>query len=403
MRRPRRGPGAPAARSQGTARVSAEAQGARGSFFEVLSTFLRLGVLAFGGPVAHIAMMEDEYVRRRNWLSSESFSRALAATNLVPGPNSTEMAIHLGHRRKGFAGGLLSGFAFIVPAAIMVGVLSWAYFEWGTTPRVEDFLIGIRPAIVVLVALAAWRLRRPALRGPMPMALAAAAFVVAVLAAPWVLFVLLGAGVLALLVRWAGWTRLLAALPAMPIAPHGFQMVAWNTPDALAIALIHLKTGALLFGGGYVMIPLLQPDAVAQGWVTDSQFLDGIAIGQSTPGPIVTTATFVGYAAAGWWGAALATVAVFAPAFVFAMSLGTVLDRLSDSPNATAFLDAVAAAVFGAIAGAALVLLLELELDVLNVVLVVASGVVLLRGWVPSYAWLAAAGAAGLAYGAVVA
>ena len=379
-----------------------ETTGVRGSFFEVLSTFLRLGVLAFGGPVAHIAMMEDEYVRRRKWLSSESFSRALAATNLVPGPNSTEMAIHLGHRRKGIAGGLLSGFAFIIPAALMVGVLSWAYFEWGTTPRVDDFLTGVRPAIVVLVALAAWRLRRPAIRGPMPIALAATAFVVTVLAAPWVLFVLLGAGVLALLVRWAGWTKLLAALPVMPMAPYGFQMAAWNAPDALVIALIHLKTGALLFGGGYVMIPLLQPDAVAQGWVTNGQFLDGIAIGQSTPGPIVTTATFVGYAAAGWWGAALATAAIFAPAFVFAMSLSRVLDRFSDSPNATAFLDAVAAAVFGAIAGAALVLLLELEFDALNVVLVLASGVVLLRGLVPSYAWIAAAGAAGLLYGAVV-
>lgn len=382
--------------------MSDDERGVRGSLFEILSTFLRLGVLAFGGPVAHIAMMEDEYVRRRKWLSSDSFARALAATNLVPGPNSTEMAIHLGHRRGGFAGGMLSGFAFIVPAAIMVGVLSWAYFEWGTTPRVEDFLIGIRPAIVVLVALAAWRLRRPALRGPMPMALAAGAFVVAVFAAPWVLFVLLGAGLLALLVRWAGWTKLLAALPALPIAPHGFEMAAWSTPDALAIALIHLKTGALLFGGGYVMIPLLQPDAVAQGWVTDAQFLDGIAIGQSTPGPIVTTATFVGYAAGSWWGAAIATVAVFAPAFFFAMSLGHVLDRLSDSPNATAFLDAVAAAVFGAIGGAAVVLLLELEIDVLNIVLVLASGVVLLRGYVPSYAWLAAAGIAGLIYGAVV-
>ena len=382
--------------------MSAEATSGRGSIVEIFSSFLRLGVLAFGGPVAHIAMMEDEYVRRRGWLSSDAFARALAATNLVPGPNSTEMAIHLGHRRRGIIGGLLSGAAFIVPAAIMVGVLSWAYFEWGSTPQVDDLLTGIRPAIVVLVALAAWRLRRPAIRGPMPIAFALVAFVVAVLASPWVLFVLLGAGVLALLVRWVGWSKLTAVLPAMPILPHSLPMIAVNVPDAAVIALIHLKTGALLFGGGYVMIPLLQPDAVGQGWLTNAQFLDGIAIGQSTPGPIVTTATFVGYAAAGWWGAIIATAAIFAPAFVFAMSLSRVLERLSDSPNAQAFLDAVAAAVFGAIAGAALLLMLELRLEVLDVVLVGASGVVLLRGLMPSYAWIAVAGGAGLLYGAVV-
>ena len=375
---------------------------AAGSLAEIGGSFLRLGVLAFGGPVAHLAMMEDEYVRRRGWLSGDAFARSLAATNLVPGPNSTEMAIHLGHRRRGIAGGLLSGAAFIVPAALMVGALSWAYFRWGATPRADDLLAGVRPAVVVLVAVAAWRLRRPARRGPLPMAFAAAAFAVAVLAPPWALFALFGAGALALLVRWRGWPGLGASLSAaLPMLPHGPPFAAASLPEAVPIALVHLKTGALLFGGGYVMIPLLQPDAVAQGWLTDAQFLDGIAIGQTTPGPIVTTATFVGYAAAGWWGAALATAAVFAPAFVFAMSLGRVLDRLEGSPAAAAFLDAVAAAVFGAIAGAALLLLLALPLDALTAALLAASAVVLARGLVPSWAWIAAAGAAGLLYGAV--
>ena len=375
---------------------------AGGALAEIGGSFLRLGVLAFGGPVAHLAMMEDEYVRRRGWLGGDAFARSLAATNLVPGPNSTEMAIHLGHRRGGIAGGLLSGAAFILPAALMVGALSWAYFRWGATPRADDLLAGVRPAVVVLVAIAAWRLRRPARRGPLPMAFAAVAFAVAVLAPPWALFALLGAGALALLVRWRGWPGLGSALPAaLPMLPHGPPLIAASLPEAVPIALVHLKTGALLFGGGYVMIPLLQPDAVAQGWLTDAQFLDGVAVGQATPGPIVTTATFVGYAAAGWWGAALATAAVFAPAFVFAMSLGRVLDRLEGSPAATAFLDAVAAAVFGAIAGAALLLLLELPLDALTAALLAASAVVLGRGLVPSYGWIAAAGVAGLLYGAV--
>ena len=166
----------------------------------------------------------------------------------------------------------------------------------------------------------------------------------------------------------------------------------------MPIALIHLKAGALLFGGGYVIIPLLQPDAVARGWLTESQFLDAIAIGQATPGPIVTTATFVGYAAGGWWGALIATVAIFAPAFVFAISLGRLLDRLSASESLRAFLDGVAAAVFGAIAGAAVVLLASLDANPLSAIVLIASGVVLLRSLLPSYAWLVLCGAGGLLY-----
>ena len=381
--------------------MSAEAPGARGSFFEVLSTFLRLGVLAFGGPVAHIAMMEDEYVRRRNWLSSESFSRALAATNLVPGPNSTEMAIHLGYRRRGVAGAIASGSAFILPAALAVAVLAWAYFQWGTTPRADDLFAGIRPAVVVLVALAAWRLRGPAQRNPLAIALAAAAFAVTLLAPRWEVVALLGAGVIALLASEHGLRRRLqraiVAFPA-PLLPVALPALAVTLPEAVPIALIHLKAGALLFGGGYVIIPLLEPDAVAQGWLTESQFLDAIAIGQATPGPIVTTATFVGYAAGGWWGALIATIAIFAPAFVFAISLGRLLDRLSASEALRAFLDGVAAAVFGAIAGAAVVLLMSLEANPLSGVVLVASGVVLLRSLLPSYAWLVLCGAAGLLY-----
>ena len=218
-------------------------------------------------------------------------------------------------------GAIASGSAFILPAALAVAVLAWAYFQWGTTPRADDLFAGIRPAVVVLVALAAWRLRGPAARNPLSMVLAASAFAIALLAPRWEVIALLGAGVVALLASEHGPRRRLqravVALPA-PLLPLALPALAVTLPEVVPIALIHLKAGALLFGGGYVIIPLLQPDAVARGWLTESQFLDAIAIGQATPGPIVTTATFVGYAAGGWWGALIATVAIFAPAFVFA-------------------------------------------------------------------------------------
>ena len=373
----------------------------RSSLAGLLGQFGRLGATAFGGPAAHVAMMEDEFVQRRRWLDRDTFARALAATNLVPGPNSTEMAIHLGYRRRGVPGAIASGSAFIVPAALAVAVLAWAYFQWGTTPRADDLFAGIRPAVVVLVALAAWRLRGPAQRNPLAIALAAAAFAIALLLPRWEVVALLGAGVIALLASEHGprrrLQRAIVALPA-PLLPLALPALAVTLPEAVPIALIHLKAGALLFGGGYVIIPLLEPDAVAQGWLTESQFLDAIAIGQATPGPIVTTATFVGYAAGGWWGALIATVAIFAPAFVFAISLGQLLDRLSTSEALRAFLDGVAAAVFGAIAGAAVVLLMSLEANALSAVVLIASGVVLLRSLLPSYAWLVVCGAAGLLY-----
>ena len=371
----------------------------RTALFGLSGRFLRLGAVAFGGPVAHVAMMEDEFVRRRHWLSSEAFTRAFAATNLVPGPNSTEMAIHLGFRRRGIPGGLAAGAAFILPAALAVAILAWAYFRWGTTPRADDLFAGIRPAVVVLIALAAWRLRAPAVRNPLSMALAAAAFAIALLAPRWEVVALLAAGLVALVASGRGLLHALAALP-VPVLPMALPTLSVALPEAVPIALVHLKAGALLFGGGFVIIPLLEPDAVARGWLTEEQFLDGLAIGQATPGPIVTTATFVGYAAGGWWGALVATLAIFAPAFVFAMSLGHVLRRLAGSETARAFLDGVAAAVFGAIAGAAPVLLAALDANALTAVVLAASAVVLLRSLAPSYAWMAACGVGGLLYGA---
>ena len=368
---------------------------------EMAVAFLRLGVFGFGGPVAHAAMMQDEFVRRRGWLTNDEFVGALAATNLIPGPNSTEMAIHLGYRRRGVAGGLVGGVAFILPAAALVLALSWAYFRWGTLPTMEDLFTGIQPVVVALIAFGAWRLRTPATRSPLAAVIAIAAFALTLALPRWEVVALLAAGIVLLVARPRIGARLAAVAPlalALPASASWFTIGGVSLP---AMALTFLKVGGLLFGGGYVMIPLLEPDAVNAGWLTERQFLDGLAIGQATPGPIVTTATFVGYAAAGWAGAAVATVAVFAPAFIFAMTLGYSMERLADAPHVRAFLDGVSAAVFGAIAGAAVALALALPATPLSVVLLAASAATLLRGLIPAYLLVGIGGGVGVAAGAL--
>jgi chromate transporter len=346
-------------------------------------------------------MMQDEFVRRRGWLTNDEFIGALAATNLIPGPNSTEMAIHLGYRRRGVAGGLVGGVAFILPAATLVLALSWAYFRWGTLPTMEDLFTGIQPVVVALIAFAAWRLRAPATRSPLAAAIAIAAFALTLTLPRWEVVALLAAGVVLLAARPRIGAGLAAVAPfalAVPVSASWFMVAGVSLP---AMAFTFLKVGALLFGGGYVMIPLLEPDAVNAGWLTEQQFLDGLAIGQATPGPIVTTATFVGYAAAGWAGAAVATVAVFAPAFVFAMTLGYSMERLPDAPHVRAFVDGVSAAVFGAIAGVAVALALALAATPLSIVLLAASVAVLFRGLIPAYLLVGIGGGVGVAAGAL--
>jgi chromate transporter len=369
------------------------------ALIELAGHFARLGITAFGGPVAHVAIMQDEFVRRRRWLDPVTFARAFAATNLVPGPNSTEMAIHLGFQRRGLPGGIIAGIAFILPSVLTVAILAWAYFRWGTTPHIDELFSGIRPVVIALVILALWRLRNPVVHNPLLVMLAIFSFAVSLLTPHLTTLALLVSGVIALL---ANTDVRIFATTVMPASMISFARpsLAINLPEAIPIAAIHLKAGALLFGGGFAIIPLLGPDAIAQSWLTEEQFLDAIAIGQITPGPIVTTATFVGYAAGGWSGAIVATLAIFAPSFIFGMSLSNILQRLTSSKNLRTFLDGVAAAVFGTIAGTGVLLLLALDLNPLTVTLLAASVVVLLRSLLPTYAWIACCGMSGLLYSA---
>ena len=370
---------------------------------EVVSVFLRLGVVAFGGPAAHIAMMREELVRRRRWVSDAQFIDLLGITNLIPGPNSTEMAIHLGYLRAGVWGLVLGGVCFIVPAMLIVMALAWAYVRWGGLPVATGVLYGVKPVIIAIVLQAMWGLARTAVRGP----LLAGAFVVAAalaLAGVHELLVLFGAGGVAALVA-----------PRRRAVAGAVAALAWATPArvmaAAAVAggvtlgtmtLVFLKIGAVLYGSGYVLLAFLRADFVERlGWLTDRQLLDAVAVGQVTPGPVFTTATFIGFLLAGWTGAVLATVAIFLPSFVFVAASRPLLPRLRGSRRAAAFLDGVNVAALGLMAAVTWQLGRAAVVDPLTAALALAAAVLLVRTRVNSVWLLAAGGALGLAWRAL--
>jgi chromate transporter len=358
-----------------------------------------LGTIGFGGPAAHIALMEDAAVARRGWLPRPQFHDMLALTNLLPGPNSSEMAIHIGWVRGRTAGALVAGLAFLLPAfGLMVG-LSAFYFAYGTLPEVSAFFFGLKPVAVALVAQAAWRLGRTAARDALGGALLLAGAAVTVALPEGELPLLLLAG----LAGWAVYGRRAAASDssAAPAPLRGhlrdagrlvlaaavgvgllLGLLAALNADLFHLAWVFLKAGTLLFGGGYVMIPLTQPEIVhTYGWLTDRQFLDGVALGQATPGPIVTTSAFVGYRVAGVLGAVIATAAIYLPAFTFVLATAPLLARVGQAGPVRAALRGISATVAGAIAGAALVLAGAVLGDVApGAVDWVAAGLLLLAG-----------------------
>lgn len=365
---------------------------------ELASLFTRLGFTAFGGPAAHIAMMHDEVVIRRNWLSEQHFLDMIGAVNLVPGPNSTEMAIHIGAVRAGWRGLLVAGFCFIMPAVLIVWALAWAYVRYGTTPQADALLYGIKPVIIAIVLQALIRLGRTALRGPLLIAAGVAVFALYLLGVNELLL-LFGVGALVAVITMArrDFTGQAALLPLLGFG--GLAALQQAAPVSLTqLFLVFLKVGALLYGSGYVLLAFLHSDLVTQlGWLTDQQLLDAIAIGQFTPGPVFTTATFVGYLVAGTPGAIVATVGIFLPAFLFVAVLNRIVPAMRRSPWTAALLDGVNVAALGLMAGVTWQLGRAAIFDWLTAMLAVAALIVLFRFKVNS-AWLVlAGGAVGLA------
>ena len=422
---------------------------------EVAGAFLKLGCIAFGGPAAHVGLMEEEFVRRRRWLSREEFLDLLGAMNLLPGPNSTEMTIHLGWRRAGWPGLFVGGLAFILPAALITSAIAWFYVRFGALPQGRALLYGVKPTIIAVIALAVVRLARSALRGTRTIVLAVAAFAACALGLD-PLAALLGAGAISLL-----WTRrprgpaaaagaALAVLPAAPLsassgavtaassgvssaassgaasaassaaassgaataassnaasaASTGAATAATAAPLAAAAAaaapfglgalfLFFLKVGGLLYGSGYVLVAFIRGDLVQRWhWLTEAQLLDAVAAGQITPGPLFSTATFVGYLLGGAAGAAVATAAIFVPAFAYVAASAPLLPKLRRSPSAAAFLDGVNAAAVALMALVAALLARAAIVDPFTALLAAACVVAALRFRVNA-AWLVVGGA----------
>ena len=314
------------------------------SLRELSLLFLRLGATAFGGPAAHIAMMEEEVVRRRQWLTEQHFLDLLSATNLIPGPNSTEMAIHIGWQRRRWLGLVVAGVSFILPAALSTGALAWAYRRFGTVPAATGLLYGVKPVILGVVTQAIWRLVPKAARTARLRILGSAAIVLVALGANELL-VLLGAGVAAVaLARALDAKRSSdgALHQLVPVLPAAAGLGTAKMLTLHGIFWVFFKIGSVLFGSGYVLIAFLRADLVERlGWLSQGQLLDAVAVGQVTPGPVFTTATFVGYLLAGPKGALLATLGIFLPAFLFVALSGPLVPRLRASTTAAAFLDGV--------------------------------------------------------------
>ena len=373
----------------------------KGSLREVAWLFLKLGTTAFGGPAAHVAMMEDEIVRRRGWLTPEEFLDLLGATNLIPGPNSTEMAIHIGHRRAGWPGLVVAGLCFILPAALIVTAIAWAYVRLGKLPPAAGLLYGVKPVIIAVVVQALWGLGRKAIKNTW-LAVVGLAGVAANFAGVNELIVLFAAGVV-MGVRPALARRsptgssilpLVAVNLGVPLAGATVATLAAVPFSLSALFLFFLKVGSVLFGSGYVLLAFLRADLVEHWhWLTESQLLDAIAVGQFTPGPVFTTATFIGYLLAGTSGAVIATTGIFLPAFVFVALSGPLVPRLRASPIAGAVLDGVNVASLALMAVVTVHLGITAMVDGFTVMLAIAGTVVLFRFHLNS-AWLVLGGAA---------
>ena len=373
---------------------------------ELALVFLKLGATGFGGPAAHIALMEDEVVRRRGWLTRERFLDYVGAANLIPGPNSTELAIHIGHALAGWPGLLTAGLAFIIPATLIVSAAAWAYVRYGALPEVAGLLYGIKPVMIAIVAQALWSLGRVALKTRALALLGVLAVVATALGVHELLVLAAGALAMALATlarRHASHTSASLLGAVAVIWGGGLTVSAGSTtlPFGLVqLFLVFAKIGAVLFGSGYVLLAFLRADFVERlGWLTEAQLLDAIAVGQVTPGPLFTTATFIGYVVGGPTGAVVATAGIFLPGFVFVALSGPLVPRIRRSAIAGAALDGVIVASLALMATVGWQLGRAALVDGVTIVLAIAGLLTLARFRINSVWLIAAGGTLGLLLG----
>jgi chromate transporter len=361
---------------------------------EVAALFLKLGVTAFGGPAAHVGMMHTEVVKRRKWLDDQQFLDLLGATYLIPGPNSTEMAIHIGFLRAGWLGLIVGGACFILPAMLIVMALAWVYVQFGASPAANWLLYGVKPVIIAIIATALWDLGRKAVKGQLTIAVGLGVFVLYFLQVNEIgllfaggVIVMLGANLQRL--RQTGIKSIF-----LPLAALGAPALVATSFSLPLLFLTFLKIGAVLYGGGYVLLAFMRADFVARlGWLTDRQLIDAIAVGQVTPGPLFTTATFVGYLLGGAPGALLATLGIFLPSFVFVAISNPLIPHMRKSAWVGGLLDGVNIASLGLMAAVTVELGRASLIDPLTLAMALVSIVLLVRFKINS-TWLIAAGAA---------
>ncbi len=326
----------------------------RGRLKEIAAVFLRLGFTAFGGPAAALAMMRQEIVIKRKWLTEDEFLDYWGISNLVPGPNATELAIHIGYKYAGWPGLILAGVCYIIPAMAIVLGLAWGYVEFGRLPALTGILEGIKPVVVAILLWALWGMLRPRIKQPLGLVVTGAVLIGYLWSGNPILWLLVGGAVMwlyhALFSRKAPPLALLGGIPLMILRPFLLRpLVEFNL---WRLFWVFLKAGSLMYGSGYVLLAFIQDDLVNRlGWLTQNQLLDAIAVGQVTPGPLATTATFVGYLTGGFSGAVLATVGMFLPGFIFVLLTHPLLRRMQESKPWRHFLDGVNFAALGLMAG----------------------------------------------------
>ena len=377
-----------------------------GRLRELAVLFLKLGSISFGGPAAHIALIENEIVHKREWITLQQFLDMVGAANLIPGPTSTETAITVGFVRAGWAGLCVAGASFILPAALITGAFAWMYVRFGSLPQATSVLVGIKPAVLAVIVIAIWRLGKTAVKDPgmgLLGMLALAAFLFDVNP----ILILFGGGLLGILARrpsGLGAGALIAAMPRRNWFRSSLRFAGYAASGSIAaetlalrpstsqIGLFFLKVGSVLYGGGYVLLAFLEQGLVQQhAWLTRQQLLDAVAIGQFTPGPVLSTATFIGYILGGVPGAVVATIGIFLPSFFFVALLAPVLFRLRQSVWIATFLDSVNVSAVALMAGVTV----RLGIDALRgwpaILISLASLAVLLR-WKISPAWIVLGG-----------
>lgn len=345
---------------------------------EVAKLFLKLGFTAFGGPAAHISMFYDEAVERRKWINKEQFLDLLGATNLIPGPNSTEMAIHLGFLRAGWTGLILAGVCFIVPAMLIVIVIAWLYTIFERTPPAEWMLYGVQPVVIVIILQAMINLGKTAFKNPATISAGIVALVLYLLGYSPILVLIL-ASLIVPIVSQAARLKDLFPIILLPSLPHWKIAAETAQPFSLmTLFLTFLKIGSVLYGSGYVLLAFLESDFVHNlGWLTEKQLLEAVAVGQFTPGPVFTTATFIGYIIAGLPGAVVATIGIFLPSFIFVAISNPYIPKIRSSPWAGILLDGLNAASLGLMSAVALQLSRTAFVDLGTIVIGIISGVFL--------------------------